>query len=51
MTMSIESYESDDCGFDEREAAEVRAEEQALYGDPMYDCAYDKEAADISFDD
>ena len=42
--------ESDDL-YDEREAAELRAEEAALYGDPMYDCAYDRDADDICFDD
>lgn len=50
MTTYIESYENDDCGCDEHEAAEVRAEEQALYGDPFKYAEYDQDADDIEFD-
>ena len=50
-TITTTYNENDDDIYDEREAAEVRAEEQALYGDPFQECAYDPDADDITFDD
>lgn len=49
MTTYIESYEIDDDVYDEREAAELRAEEEVLNGDPWCATAYDADSDDIEY--